>query len=110
MTPQVIAGIFILICFVAGLIVGFLDKSREQQIKNIKEWLKFGVVEAEKALGSGTGQLKLRLAYATAIEKFPWMKSIPFDTFSSWVDDALEWFNKQLESNKSVMTYVKEGV
>lgn len=71
------------------------------------EWLKLAVVEAEKALGSGTGQLKLRYVYEKAVTQFPWViKMITFEQFAVYVDEALEWMNKQLESNKAVDRYV----
>ena len=54
----------------AGAVVGaviyavrkFLGLPTEQQLDNLKEWLKWAVTQAEKELGSGTGQLKLRMA------------------------------------------------
>lgn len=72
------------------------------------EWLKGAVVEAEKYLGSGTGQLKLRMVYDAFINMFPVFSTIvPFKLFSYWVDLALKWFEKQLESNVNVLNYVK---
>lgn len=72
------------------------------------EWLKGAVAEAERYLGSGTGQLKLRMVYDMFIEKFPAFSMIvPFKLFSYWVDIALKWFAKQLESNVNVQNYVK---
>ena len=71
------------------------------------EWLKGAVAEAEKYLGSGTGQLKLRMVYDAFIDKFPCFSTIvPFALFSYWVDVALKWFEKQLESNVNVQKYV----
>lgn len=91
-------------------VIKFLGLSRDQQIANFQEWLKWAVAEAEKQLGSGTGQLKLRLVYDMAIEKFSWIaKLITFEEFSMWVDEALIWLNKQLESNKAVQNMVEGG-
>ena len=96
----------------AGAVVGaavfavrrFLGLPTEQQILNFQEWLKWAVAEAERQLGSGTGQLKLRLVYNMAVDKFPWItKLVTFEEFSMWVDEALLWLNKQLESNKAVI-------
>jgi hypothetical protein len=83
-----------------------LDKA--QKIANVKEWLKWAVVEAEKALGSGTGQLKLRYVYDLAISQFPWIVSfISFEMFSGWVDEALEWMKGQLDNSK-INKYINE--
>ena len=91
-------------------VVQFVRSPSDKQIENLKEWLKLAVTEAEAALGSGTGQLKLRDVYDMAVEKFPWVgKFITFETFSTWVDEALEWMNNQLESNEKVKAYVVDG-
>ena len=102
--------------FLAGLVVlffamygvrAFIKEPKNQKIDNVKEWLKWAVTEAEKKLGSGTGQLKLRLVYNMAIEKFPWLISIvAFETFSEWVDVALDWMRDQLSKNKDIKTLV----
>jgi len=68
-----------------------------------KEWLKWAVCYAEEQLGSGTGQLKLRMVYDMFVEKFPVLASIlPFGIFSKWVDLALEWMRDQLEKNENI--------
>lgn len=91
-------------------VVQFVRSPSDKQIENLKQWLKLAVTEAEAALGSGTGQLKLRDVYDMAIEKFPWVgEFITFETFSTWVDEALEWMNNQLESNEKVKAYVVDG-
>ena len=91
-------------------VVQFVRSPSDKQIENLKEWLKLAVIEAEAALGSGTGQLKLRDVYDMAVEKFPWVgEFITFETFSTWVDEALEWMNSQLESNENVKAYVVDG-
>ena len=91
-------------------VVQFVRSPSDKQIENLKEWLKLAVTEAEAALGSGTGQLKLRDVYDMAVEKFPWVgEFITFKTFSTWVDEALEWMNNQLESNEKVKAYVVDG-
>ena len=79
----------------------------------VKEWLKYAVVEAEKYLGTGTGQLKLRAVYDMFVEAYPvFSKILPFSIFSKMVDDALEWMRIQLESNIKIKEYVddKEGI
>lgn len=94
---------------VAGFAVyRFVGLPTKEQIVKIKEWLKYAVTMAEKELGGKTGQLKLRMVYDMFVSKFPSVaKLITFDTFATWVDDALEWMNKQLEANKAIETVVK---
>lgn len=94
---------------VAGFAVyRFVGLPTKAQVSKIKEWLKYAVTMAEKELGGKTGQLKLRMVYDMFVSKFPSVaKLISFDTFASWVDDALEWMNKQLEANKAIETVVK---
>ena len=88
----------------------FIQEPSETKIKNLKEWLKWAVVQAEIALGSGTGQLKLRMVYNMAVDKFPFIaKFVTFEEFSAWVDEALEWMNKQLETNNSIKRLVNGG-
>ena len=105
----IVAAIAVAIAIVVA-VKKFLGLPTEQQLDNLKEWLKWAVTQAEKELGSGTGQLKLRRVYDMAVEKFPWLlKLVPFEEFSMWVDEALIWLNKQLESNKAVISMIKGG-
>lgn len=77
------------------------------QRQKVIEWLKYAVAEAEKLLGSGTGQLKLRKVYDWFCEKFPTVSAIlPFKVFSAWVDTALDVMNKWLETNGKIESYV----
>ena len=77
------------------------------QKKKVIEWLKYAVAEAEKLLGTGTGQLKLRQVYDWFVEKFPFVAAVvPFRVFSAWVDTALETLDKWLETNADIIGYV----
>lgn len=77
------------------------------QKKKVIEWLKWAVSEAEKTLGGGTGQLKLRLVYDWFVQKFPIVAAVlSFRVFSAWVDTALETFRKWLDENKNVASYI----
>ena len=72
-------------------------------VGKVKEWLKWAVCVAEEELGSGTGQLKLRMVYDMFVEKFPFIASIlPFSIFVMWVDLALEWMREQLDKNENI--------
>ena len=80
------------------------------QRKKVIEWLKYAVAEAERLLGSKTGQLKLHMVYDWFCEKFPVLAAIlPFSVFSAWTDTALDVFRKWLETNVHVERYIKEG-
>lgn len=80
------------------------------QRKKIIEWLKYAVSDAEKQLGGGTGQLKLRLVYDSFCEKFPIVAALlPFKVFSSWVDTALDTMKEWLEHNSKIGEYIKEA-
>ena len=108
MNAQIIVTLVIVaIALVCG-IIWFVKLPKDKKIANIKEWLKFAVVDAEKELGSGTGQLKLRIVYDMAVKQFPFIvQLIPFDTFSKWVDEALDWMRDQLAENKAAQNYVE---
>lgn len=88
-------------------IVKFIKSGNAAQLANLKEWLLYATIEAEKALGSGTGKLKLRTVYDMFLTKFPWLaKIITFERFSELVDDALENMNDLLATNSAVQSYV----
>ena len=107
--PALIITAITLVVVFAATIVGFIKLPNEKKIENLKEWLKWAVVIAEKELGSGTGQLKLREVYNMAVAQFPWIVSfITFEIFSQYVDEALEWMKQQLESNGAIATYINE--
>ena len=74
-----------------------------EQMKQIQEWLLYAVAEAEKILGSGTGELKLRYVYDKFVTKFPAIAIfINFDDFSIMVEKALQKFEELLQTNKKV--------
>jgi hypothetical protein len=89
----------IIVSIVAILIVGAIAL----HFKGFKEWLLWGVAEAEEYLGSGTGELKLRYVYNLAIERFPIVaKLIPFFIFKKLVDLALDKMRELIEKNKKI--------
>ena len=104
---QWIAGIIIIIIAAIITLIKFDKKTRDEQIHQVKEWLLYAVMEAEKELGSGTGALKLRFVYDMFITKFPLLVAlIPFSTFSSFVDEALDKFKKLLATTPELQAYV----
>lgn len=94
---------------VIGLAIGkFLRLPSAEQREKVKEWLLWAVVQAEAELGSGTGQLKLRQVYDVFVQRFPAVaKAISFDTFSAWVDEALDEMREMLKQNQAVQELVK---
>lgn len=107
---------YIILAFVAaGVAAGiavyhFVKQPKADQLKKVRKWLLGAVVEAEKALGSGTGQLKLRRVYDLFVVRFPWLaKIIPFDMFCKMVDDALDEMRELLETNEAVAAYINSG-
>lgn len=85
----------------------FSRKPRDEQIDQLRRWLLFAVIGAEKELGAGTGELKLVMVYDWFVERFPWLaKIVSFDYFSELVDDALKQMRKMLEENKSIKAIV----
>ncbi len=104
---------FLIVALVAVLgisiyaVVRFFKLPTKEQIAKVKEWLVYACMEAEKALGGKTGQLKLRMVYDMFLNKFDWLaKVISFDAFSKMVDESLERFKKLLESNVAVKNIV----
>lgn len=103
----VIVGLIAVAVVIVATIINWIKLPSDAKIEDVKQWLKYAVTEAEKKLQTGTGQLKLRMVYDMFLDRFPELKAyITFDRFSLWVDEALEWLNCQLESNKNVKDYV----
>lgn len=102
------AAIAIIVVAAEYVINGFLKLPREGKIAKVKEWLLWAVTQAEKELGGGTGQLKLRYVYDMFVTKFPGVaKYLSFETFSKLVDEALEKMNHLLENNINVKGYIE---
>lgn len=88
-------------------IVRFVGLPTSSQLEKVKEWLLWAVTEAEKELGGGTGQLKLRQVYDLFVTRFPWMaKLISFELFSTMVDEALDEMRHLLDTNTAVAAFV----
>ena len=89
------------------LVFKFFKLPRETQINKVKEWLLFAVTQAEKELGSGTGQLKLRYVYDKFVTKFPYLvQFISFEYFSELVDQVLIKFKDMFKNNNAIKQYV----
>lgn len=87
--------------------VRYFKLPSESQITKVREWLLYAVIEAESALGGGTGKLKLRYVYDMFIERFAWLSRVlTFDRFSELVDDALEEMRFLLKTNDDIASVV----
>ncbi len=103
----VVAAVAIL-AVVGSFVLEFYGLPTKKQVETIKEWLLYACIEAEKELGDGTGQLKLRYVYDLFIARFPSVaKVVPFAMFSLWVDAALEEMRMMLTRNKAIREVVK---
>lgn len=106
---MVIFGLAVAVILAVLVVYRFFGLPTEKQVEKIKEWLIWACIEAERALQSGTGQLKLRQVYDMfcAVPAFTWVaKVISFDVFSEWVSDALITVKEMLVNNEALSTYV----
>lgn len=106
-------AVIIGICCVIGVIgfgiYQFIKLEKDKQLEIVKEWLLLAVVEAEKKLGGGTGQIKLRYVYDMFIEKFKFLAlMITFEQFSIMVDMALDKMRLMLSSNEKLKDYIEK--
>ena len=103
---------FFAVGFAAGVAVyHFIKLPTSEQLQKVREWLLWAVTQAEKELGGGTGQLKLRSVYDAFVARFGWLaKIIPFCVFSNLVDDALDEMRELLEKNEAAAAYVEGTV
>lgn len=105
----IVIGVIVSVCIVFRMVYRFLGMPTEEQTEKVKQWLVWACVKAEKALQSGTGQLKLRQVYDMfcAVPAFTWVaRLISFTQFSVWVSDALFEVKKMLINNRNLAEYV----
>lgn len=107
---------FVIVGLIAVLAAGgyavyvFVKMPADKQLNKVREWLLYAVTKAEKELGGGTGQIKLRYVYDMFVARFVWLaRMISFEAFSMMVDEALERMKKMLESNKAMQDFVNSG-
>lgn len=105
--PLVIATIAVLLVAIVS-VMNFFQKPTKEQLDSVREWILLIVIESEKKFGSKTGKIKLRYAYDQFVTKFPYIaKFVTFETFSQYIDQALEEMKKLLETNSYVKAYVE---
>lgn len=102
-------GIIIIIGVAAYAIYYFMNLSKDKQLEVVREWLLLACIQAEKALGSGTGQVKLRYVYDLFLSKFKYLSLvISFSQFSMLVDEALDTMRDMISNNKQVEQYINK--
>ena len=102
-----IIGTIILIALAGLTIKEFIELGKEKQLEKVREWLLYACIMAEKKLGGGTGQVKLRYVYDLFVEKFSFLKLlVTFEQFSEMVDEALVKMREMLEKNPNVAMLV----
>ena len=81
-----------------------MHKPKEEQIEELKKWLRYLVWEAEEYFGSKTGQLKLAYVYNLAVKQFPWIAYVmTYEEFDEkYVKEALKWLEEQLSKNPNI--------
>lgn len=95
---QCILAALVLVLLAVGLAWWFVKLPKERKVAQVKHWLLSAVVEAEKALGAGTGPQKLKRVYDLFVERFPRLaRMVSFETFAKWVDEALETMRDLVE-------------
>lgn len=106
---MVVFGLAVAVILAVLVVYRFFGMPTEKQVAKIKEWLIWACIEAEKALQSGTGQLKLRGVYNMfcSVPTFTWVaKIISFELFAEWVSDALATAKEMMINNKALAEYV----
>ena len=106
---MVVFGLAVAVIIAVLVVYRFFGLPTEKQVEKIKEWLIWACIEAERALQSGTGQLKLRGVYNMfcSVPAFTWVaKLISFELFSEWVSDALATAKEMMINNKALAEYV----
>ena len=79
-------------------------------IGQVKQWLLYAVIEAEKKMGGGTGEIKLRYVYDKFLIIFPKISLfISFELFKTLVDEALSKAKELLQENEKLKNYVEDN-
>lgn len=105
---SVILGVVAVIAVVVIAVIKFLKLSTSVQKQRVKECLLAWVIKAERDLGGGTGEIKLRTVYGWFVTAFPILNNfISFETFSVWVDEALESMHDMLKTNNNLKAVIE---
>lgn len=88
----------IALCMLGLTIILFIISLITDKENRVYSWLLGAVAMAEKQIGSGKGQQKLQTVYSKFIQRYPvFSVFISFETFSRWVDIALDTIRTTLD-------------
>ncbi len=105
----ILVGIVGLLIIIGLGVYEFFKLEKSKRLNIVREWLLLAVVKAEKQLGGGTGQIKLRFVYDMFIDKFKFLSMlISFNQFSSMVDEALDQMKEMLLTNQQLKEYIEK--
>ena len=102
-----------LILLIAGFYIYEVSKKpKDEQLEELKKWLRYLVWEAEEYFGSKTGQLKLAMVYNLAVKQFPWIAYImTYEEFDQkYVKEALKWLEDQLSNNPKALDLLRSSM
>lgn len=104
-----LVGIVGLLIIIGLGVYEFFKLEKSKRLNMVREWLLLAVVKAEKQLGGGVGQIKLRFVYDMFIDKFKFLSMlISFNQFSSMVDEALDQMKEMLLTNQQLKEYIEK--
>lgn len=111
MNTEIVLQIIILVFILAfiGYVAYCYKTKKGAQLQKVKQWLLYAVIEAEKKMGGGTGEIKLRYVYDKFLIIFPKISLfVSFDLFKTLVDEALQKAKDLLQQNEKLKNYVKK--
>lgn len=111
MNTEIVLWIIILVFILAfiGYIAYCYKTKKGAQLQKVKQWLLYAVIEAEKKMGGGTGEIKLRYVYDKFLIIFPKISLfISFELFKALVDEALSKAEELLQKNEKLKNYVED--
>lgn len=91
----------IAVCMLAGAMIMLGVRMVIDKEFSVQKWLVGAVAQAERLIGSGNGQKKLKRVYEMFNARFPaFSVFVSLDTFSRWVDIALDIAGDILSAEK----------
>ena len=87
---------FVIVGLIAVLAAGgyavyvFVKMPSDKQLNKAREWLLYAVTKAEKELGGGTGQIKLRYVYDMFVARFDALKKVSTACYTGNLRAALK--------------------
>ena len=101
--PMILIAV-IIFSLAAIYLADTMHKPKDEQIEELKKWLRYLVYQAEEYFGSKTGQLKLAYVYNLAVKQFPWIAYVmTYEEFDEkYVKEALKWLEEQLSKNANI--------